>query len=498
MRGQTLTEIRSRLGQYVEDVADRLSKAAEEDAQGDATDPNAALRRAIESAEERASFRALAVACQAHLEPASGRLYCMPAGLDGWIRSLGVFLRRSGWYLRAAQHQAWPAGDIAEEIAQETMRTECRTTHLALVEGIELAVEQVQYGSHLLTRLTQNELTDRLGGEARTLFYGRALHGIRVLASHYFLVAHGTKQTGLHGLLGSVQDHWSNAVRWRPTSMPREIQDGLSALALYDWRPVWTDRDEGRDLESRIGWPGLSVPVVISFPDDLFDWPRGLPNTAGVAMEPMVDDLGNEVGYRPARALYELDERATQGFGTCLADIEQCRAELADVATASFVFTASDFLLKASLTRGLEQLLWHVAAIEAVLGETSATESVGEILARRLGRLLGTTKAGRKAVRKLLRTLYGFRSALVHGRKPDDAVCRGHLAEARRLARSAVAWAFRAFAHLKCRAEAEGGSAPERADLLRLVDLTCTERKRVADQVAWVPESFPHVPDWLV
>jgi hypothetical protein len=148
------------------------------------------------------------------------------------------------------------------------------------------------------------------------------------------------------------------------------------------------------------------------------------------------------------------------------------------------------------LSERLEQLLWHMIAIEAALGEQLPNESVTGVLRRRLGFILGGTEASRKEISKSFRDLYDFRSGLVHGGHPRSEVFKGHLAEARKLARAAVVWAIRGFSLLAKKGNVTPTLAPKRSDLLRLLDMTEEERLRLPAQVSWLPSSFPRVPDW--
>jgi hypothetical protein len=92
------------------------------------------------------------------------------------------------------------------------------------------------------------------------------------------------------------------------------------------------------------------------------------------------------------------------------------------------------YLTKAFFADGLEQLLWHITAFEALFGESN--RGVTERLARRLAAILGGSEEQRKDVKKRFEQLYRIRSKLVHGAPLEDAYV-GHLREARSFARQA-------------------------------------------------------------
>lgn len=108
----------------------------------------------------------------------------------------------------------------------------------------------------------------------------------------------------------------------------------------------------------------------------------------------------------------------------------------------SFMDVAFQFLFKAffidDFSRSTEQLLWHITAIEALLGERG--KKLTEIIPTRLGKMLGTFDHGQKTVGKLFNKLYGIRCALVHGRAWKESTRIKNLYEARNLARMACIW----------------------------------------------------------
>jgi hypothetical protein len=104
-----------------------------------------------------------------------------------------------------------------------------------------------------------------------------------------------------------------------------------------------------------------------------------------------------------------------------------------------FFETALNMLVKAFFTDELEQLLWHITAIDALLGEKG---DVTEKLARRVASILGKTEDQQTKLKDSFKELYNFRSALVHGKRFDDEdpVDVGHLRKARDFARQTFIW----------------------------------------------------------
>src|ERR1035441_5315342 len=78
-----------------------------------------------------------------------------------------------------------------------------------------------------------------------------------------------------------------------------------------------------------------------------------------------------------------------------------------------FIDTALGFLLRGLLANGADQVLWNIAAIEAVFGEK--VEGLVRLLKSRVSRVLGHNERERKEISKRFDALYAFRSDLVHG-----------------------------------------------------------------------------------
>jgi hypothetical protein len=86
-------------------------------------------------------------------------------------------------------------------------------------------------------------------------------------------------------------------------------------------------------------------------------------------------------------------------------------------------------------------MLWHVVAIEAVIGDTSPRDLTNK-LARRISNSLGHTDEQRKELRESFSRLYAYRSHMIHGSSTSFGVDKGQLALARNLATQCVTWSL--------------------------------------------------------
>lgn len=171
---------------------------------------------------------------------------------------------------------------------------------------------------------------------------------------------------------------------------------------LYGWERLAISDDGIATalVKGKLSLPRPTFPGVVSISDWLFDEPRPAP----------VWSL--KLGGPREGPIFHLDAlETTLKFEVELLTISYVFESVKH--QAPFIYAATRFMVKGFLSAGLDQLLWHITAIEALLGENSG--NLLDTLKRRLSMILGTTEKDRKATRKEFGELYDFRSRLVHG-----------------------------------------------------------------------------------
>jgi hypothetical protein len=141
-----------------------------------------------------------------------------------------------------------------------------------------------------------------------------------------------------------------------------------------------------------------------------------MPHLSGLQIEIWyVDPITGEVSECPAIWI-RLSQDQTNRFEEFVQRMEGLFAELQRHQPSwEFLERALAYFMSALQTEGQDQLLWHITAMEALLGERG--EGVTERLARRISTILGSTEGDRKKIRKQFKSLYEFRSDIVHGNK---------------------------------------------------------------------------------
>jgi hypothetical protein len=289
-------------------------------------------------------------------------------------------------------------------------------------------------------------------------------------------------------------------VRISFTKHPGAIEKGLHHIALFEWAGNFGETRLGARPVKREESDSLflpHVPFVLETSDSLIGQPRRGPDTADLAREPYYDNDGEVIGEKPVTAFY-LDAKETEQFegflqkhSGLMTTIEPHKVHW------MFLNTALGFLLKAFTTDDLEQLLWHITAIEAVLGQ-KVDSGLTKMLANRLVQIFGGTKNERADLRKRFEELYSFRSDLVHGNASltDKKIMKGHLLEARDLARSTLVWMIGYLAHVAKHLPPGVEEPPSREHLLQLLDLDSQGRESFLNVLKGLPKEFPAVADW--
>jgi hypothetical protein len=195
----------------------------------------------------------------------------------------------------------------------------------------------------------------------------------------------------------------------------------------------WKDRTPDRTT----GWFGFRIPVVLTADHSLLRQPRRAPDLSRLA-----SDTDEVEGWRicldgtEAEAFRDFMERTGALFQELKLPNNDWR----------FLDIAVGYLTKAFFEDGLEQLLWHITALEAVFGESK--RGVTERLARRLASILGSSEEekkdlpappvasgvddavrGRPDERALSETFAGFRGALAQCITQRDSLPRCHSTE---------------------------------------------------------------------
>ena len=162
-------------------------------------------------------------------------------------------------------------------------------------------------------------------------------------------------------------------------------------------------------------WERLTLPFSFEVDDDILigpnfipEMPRDLEPLPTVPKEEWEEDYIEEsIWFDRKKELY---------LKKLVKKVQSVARVTAAVTEWNFIEIAMGYLGRAFLTEeGLDQILWHVAVLDALFSEENA--GVRRAIRPRIGTILGASEAEKKDVQKRFDELYAFRSELVHGKK---------------------------------------------------------------------------------
>ena len=407
-----------------------------------------------------------------------------------WRHAIRHFFRRTGYYTGTFAGADTPRpSNLFEKYKAAFLRRQVRTTYLAPVEFVKFPKPKLKFSGFDIRRFNQNELDTIVGNDANRVFYPYAVVDTRALQEYWFIVAKTQNEAPRLGRfnidLRSI-DHVSPEY----TRFPRAVKRILARMILFDWVEE-SQVEESHDDDLPYGLIfGFNVPFVVRVDENDLTGPRSAPDCSRLETVPHTTPAGDD--YELPHVIFRLNESRVVAFEKCIERADECLRRLeADGTHWPFLEVAIDYLIKAFFARELEQLLWHITTLEALLlGEQK--QGITESLAGRTAALLGTNNRERKELRKQFKELYKLRSKLVHGSK-FKKVQGKRLFEAREMARRVMNRVVHGFGEIAAMVD-EGswqGAVPKRKDFLRYLDLSNADRDRLSALLCNLPAGFP-------
>ncbi len=420
---------------------------------------------------------------------------------DNWRRSVEHVLRRARIYADALDGNR-SAEELFRSFVAAFTGSDISTDILAPLEGVEFSPDApLDFDSFRVTKFSEQELSTIIENDTREIFYPDSTLDMHLLSQYWWLVASEKNQPCYAGQLFKLLEVESGqSVERSYGHFPSAIARVLQALVLYDWDGISRadPRDVGRyllDGQDSYRWLGFTLPFVLRSGGSLFRPPDQVPDISSLELVPDFDHDGVERGECPPMPIHYLNATETCSFSRTVTEFEiQLNTIRSRTARWQFIDVAVSYLVKAFFSDDLDQLLWHITAIEALLGQH--TEALTETLARRCGLILGSSKEDRKKIHRLFKNLYALRSDVVHGNTKQKKAHERNLAIARYIARDVAVWFLQYLCFLAEDFPAKDERHPKRAELLSALEMKQEERERLSYLIGRVPCSFPGKQCW--
>lgn len=411
------------------------------------------------------------------------------------------FFRRSGFYKDVYDGRPPDLNDVYERYVEAYRHEQVNIRYLAPIDAIDFSSNLLEFGDFKIRRFSRAELEEIFQNDLNRIFYPWAVADLDRLVDFWCIDVQESVPL-IHPLDAPLGWDFSPSVRKEFSAFPPAVVDVLKRLVMFDWQTGWQDEPTTyhgqHQWEPGHGWLRFNVPCVLKISDNLLDSPHYPPAVPVIDTRPFFNGEGEEVGEQPDYAFEMSDEQAGEfvafitDIGTVLDNVKKNQKKWA------YLEVAVGFLVKAFFADGLQQLLWHITVLEALLGEDK--KDLTELLSNRLAKVLGATKDERQLLREGFRGLYSFRSNLVHGNHDilGAKVYVGHLREARTLARRTLLWFLDYSDYIQRQHEGNASNAglPDRKDILSMLDMDEGRRSRVRWLIDTMPKGFPHPKRW--
>ena len=428
---------------------------------------------------------------------------------SSWRDAIRQFFRRTGYYTDTLFKGSDTPCDLVKRYEAAFQRRHVQTTYLAPLEFVEFPKPELKFSGFDIRKFDRKELDEIVGNDVNRVFYPHAFldkDTLDALQEYWFIVAKVEEEPRRLGYLyysaadaAAVKGH----VYVEYTRFPPAIERVLARLVLFDW--VGNPQDQ-LTYSGQDGLPfGFEIPFVLRVDDNDLKGPEGAPDRSKLkSYGPKYGDPNTGEEYNAHHVIFDLNESRVAEFEECVQRADECLQHLeTDDTRWPYLKVAIDNLIKAFFTEELEQLLWHITALEALLGERGP--GVTASIARRSAAILGATEKERKEWKKRFagnNGLYDLRSALVHGRQFKEDVHRKQLFEARMMAMRVTIRFVHYLGEMATRIKEESwqGEVPDREDLVILLDRRSrnADQKRLQAILNDLPTGFPAAPDWFL
>ena len=437
------------------------------------------LRSLVEGLESSAEFKRLCSALVRELKKKDLRDDFAASALEN-------FFKRSHFYTDIHDGKNLNLDELFESFWALIPTRRIKTTWLRPMNECWFESRHLDFGLFKIQKFTKQELDGLIDRQTRAVFYPYA-GGLDTesVSECWHIVEETFTDRDLGSDLDSLMPHFSE------TGLDRKVPDRvIQFLALhYSFAGV----------NFHGGWsmPPF-LPFTLTVDDDLFSSPASVPEHSELAAPQVIGDEdpldeAEEVGAVRTYNCVEFGREEELRLKKIVENVQWVLKVTEVVEDWNFIDIALGYLGKAWVTHeGLDQLLWNVAVLDALLSEEDA--GVRQVMRPRIGNILGASDPEKKEIRKQFDELYAFRSDLVHGKKYTRKAQGGDLENAREMARQAVMWFIdyllwvdEGLRHQKVNYE----HYPRRKELLSVLDFDRTALDRLHLLIGTFPQNFP-------
>lgn len=403
------------------------------------------------------------------------------------------YFRKSGCYYNIYTNEFVYSHSTLQNYKDAFTRKEKKQYFLAPIEYVSFAENLMDFGQFKIRNFTINELEEILNNKIKKIFYPRAylkIEQLIELEDYWFIYL--MKESPVYGYRGHVWEIESDQdvthTDIEIANLPIEILPFIKILSLFDWQADWLKKNN-RGIEFiETSAIKFRIPFVIAIDDYLLKPPKDAPDLSILKTETITnyDHINEDINVyeEPERNIF-FNKEQTSAFKEFLNEIVIVYSNIRIHQNGwQFLDLSLDFFIKGFFANGLEQLLWYVTSIEALLGGkdggyeikgrngTLKSEGLTDKLARRISIILGEEDTHRKEIKKTFKELYDFRCNLVHGNMFEKKALISQLITIRDLSRRTILWFINNLKKIQDQIDIEETKEiPTREDIITKIDL---------------------------
>ncbi len=411
---------------------------------------------------------------------------------------IGTFFRRSRCYTSIYNDETVDPDTALRDLIAQLRKDEIQTRYLVPLQSVGFSNDVIEFKDFEIRRFSAEELDEILQNDVNEIFYETSCVDVSEIEGYWFIdvklvetpltVCASVDDEGriwVSEPARHINDLESLSVTDESTAFPGAVARALDPLILYDW-------DSVQNMYSFRG-VSLEIPFILKTNNDLLSRPHSAPEIPPFQVGPFFFD-GTEDLSPPDYYIF-IDGAESDSFHAFVTQMNSILERLKSAESDwNFLEIALLFFRRAFFTPGLQQLLWHITVIEALVGED--VQGLTSLLGRRLALILG------KETKKSFQEVYDLRSTLVHGNEKllDQKAKENHLHVARKLARQILVWFLHYLDHVLDKTSINDRTEiglPTREDLLAGLDIKIESRERIRHLLRILPPDFPRTSDWL-
>lgn len=402
------------------------------------------------------------------------------------------FFRRSRCYISIYNGEPIEVGITFQDLENQFRKKQIQSRYLIPLMDVRFSTDVIDFGHFQVRRFSAEQLDEILANDVNKVFYESSTVKVSEIKRHWFIYLEQDEPLD-NSENADIPPNADDFVHGPPITYDLvrgpegpAIVTALEPFVLYDW-----------DKHNVCDNVRFKTPFHLESSNYLLDAPH---------WAPMIETNDIEMDEEEQYPIF-VDDEKLDSFQSHVTQIYSILKRLRSAKTEwHFIEVALLFLRVAFFSEGLQQLLWNITVIDALLGDERKFSA--DSLGKRLASVLGKNEEERKDIRASFRGVYDLRSRLVHGgpslltMQADDTP----LAQARNLAIRAAVWLLHYLDHVLETSINDRNEIrlPTREELLRVLDIDIESKESVIESNQRVnrllrnlPPDFPHTTGWL-